>query len=185
MGLVGDVGFGFDLDAPGGVEEGGHDDHGGCGAGNGEELAVDAADLFPVFGAGEVDAGADDVLDGGAGFFEGGGDDGEDLVGLGGGVCVIGADGTGSGDVDDGADADGAGEADDGLVGAGSGDVGAGGHVVWMCRSGAGCGFDAVVCSGAEGGGAASDGCVEVSAWGQWRRRRETWVRPWRGVFRG
>lgn len=123
------MGFDFDLDAPGGVEKGGDDDHGGGGTGDGEELAVDAGDLFPVFDAGEVDAGADDVFDGGAGLFESGGDDGKGLVGLGGGVGSVGADRAGSGDVDMGADADGAGEADDGLVGAGAGDVGAGGHV--------------------------------------------------------
>ena len=131
-GLVGDVGVGFDLDAPGGIEEGGDDDHGGGRAGDGEEFAVDATDLFPVFGAGEIDAGADDVLDGGAGLFEGGGDDGEDLVGLGGGVGVVGIDGAGSGDVDVRADADGSGEADDGLVGGGAGDVLALVHGSWM-----------------------------------------------------
>jgi hypothetical protein len=56
-------GFGFDLDAPLGVEQCG-DDHGGGGADVGEDFAVGAADLLPVFGAGEEDAGADDVLEG-------------------------------------------------------------------------------------------------------------------------
>ncbi len=109
-GLLGDVGVGLDLDMPGGVEESCDDHHGGGGAGDGEELAVDAGDLFPVPRVREVDAGADDVLDGGAGLFEGCGDDGETLLGLGCGVGVVRADGPGSGDVDVRADANGAGK---------------------------------------------------------------------------
>ncbi len=124
------MGVGFDFHAPSRVQKSTDDDHGGGGAGDGKELAVDTGYLFPVFGAGEIDAGADDLLDGGAGLFEGAGDDGEDLVGLGGGIGIIGTDGTGSGDVDMGADADGAGEADDGFVGGGAWDVLAFAHAV-------------------------------------------------------
>jgi hypothetical protein len=133
--LFGDEGVGFDLDLPGGVEQGGDDDHGGGGPGDGEELAVDAAHGLPVAGAGEVDAGAVDVLDGAAGLFEGGSHEGEALVGLIGDIGFIGSDGAGSGDVDVIADADGAGEANDGLVGAGAGDVLAMAHGSWMRRS--------------------------------------------------
>lgn len=122
-GLLGNVGVGLDLDMPGGVEESCDDHHGGGWAGDGEELAVDAGDLFPVPRVREVDAGANDVLDGGAGLFEGCGDDGETLLGLGCGVGVVRADGPGSGDVDVRADANGAGKADHGLVGAAARDV--------------------------------------------------------------
>ena len=115
--LLWNAGVGFDFDAPVWVEQGGDDDHGGGGADEAEELAVDAAGGLPVFGVGEVDAGAVDVLDGTAGVFECGGDEGEALVGLFGDVGVVGADGAGAGDVDMVADADGAGEADDGLEG--------------------------------------------------------------------
>ncbi len=126
--LVGDVGFGLDFDAPSGVDEGRDDNHGGGGTGDGKELSVDASDLFPIFDAGEVDAGADNVLDGRSGLLEGGGDDGEGLFGLGCGIGVFGVNGAGAGDVDVGADADGAREADDGLVGTRAGEVLAGRH---------------------------------------------------------
>ena len=56
-------GFGLDLDAPLRVEELFDGDHGGGGADVGEDLAVGAADLLPVFGVGEVHARADDVLE--------------------------------------------------------------------------------------------------------------------------
>ncbi len=125
---LGDLGVSFDLDAPGGVEESGDDDHGGGGTDEGEELAVDLGGGLPVFDVGEVDAGAVDVLDGAAGLFERGGDEGEALVGLLGDVGVFGAYGAGAGDVDAIADADGSGEADDGLVGRCAGDVRADRH---------------------------------------------------------
>ena len=51
--LASDDGVHLDLDAPGGIEERGDDDHGGSGANVAEELAVDAAHGFPVFGMGE------------------------------------------------------------------------------------------------------------------------------------
>ena len=123
-----DVGVGFDFYAPFGVEQRGDDDHGGGGADEAEELAVDAAGGLPVFGVGEVHAGAVDVFEGAAGVFERGGDEGEALVGLFGDVGVVCAYGAGAGDVDVVADADGAGETDDGLEGRGAGDVGAVGH---------------------------------------------------------
>jgi hypothetical protein len=119
----GNAGVGFDFDLPGGGEESGDDDHRGGGTNGGEELAVDTAYGFPVGGAGEVDAGAVDVLDGAAGLLESGGDEGEALGSLLGCIGCVGSDRAGSGDVDVVADADGAGEADDGLVGAGAGDV--------------------------------------------------------------
>ena len=125
-GLVED-GFGFDFDGPPGVEELG-DDHGGSGADGGENFAVGPADFFPVFGAGEEDAGADDVGEGGTGGDEGLFDDGQDGASLGGRGEVFGADRACPGDVDDVADPHGPGEADDGFVGAGTGDVLAGGH---------------------------------------------------------
>ncbi len=86
---------------------------------------MNAACGLPVFGVGEEDAGAIDVLDGAAGVLERGGDDVEGLFGLLGDVAFVRADGAGAGDMDVVADADGAGEADDGLVGRCAGDVGA------------------------------------------------------------
>ena len=81
---------------------------------------MDAADGLPVVAVDQEDAGADDVFEAGAGFFEDGGNEGEALVGLLGDVALVGPDGAGAGDHDVGADADGAGEADDGLVGGGA-----------------------------------------------------------------
>src|SRR3954468_20630954 len=63
-----ELGFGFDFYEPGGVEEAGHDDGGGGGADVGEDLAVGTGDFFPVLGGGEVDAGAEDMVEGGAGL---------------------------------------------------------------------------------------------------------------------
>jgi hypothetical protein len=125
--LVRQDGFSFDLDSPFRIKESG-DHHRGGGANGAKDFAVRAADLFPVFSAGEEDAGADDVskwISGGAGLGEGFFDEGEDGAGLFGGRQVFCTDRTGAGDVDDVADADGAGEADDGLVRRGAGDVGA------------------------------------------------------------
>jgi hypothetical protein len=117
--------FGFDFDGPEGVEQSG-DDHGGGGTDGAEGFAVGAAYGFPVLGAGEKDAGADDVGEGGPGLGEGSFDELEDVAGLVGRGEIFSADGAGAGDVDGIADANGAGETDDGLVGAGAGDVGAG-----------------------------------------------------------
>src|SRR5258707_14867722 len=122
----------FDFYSPFRIEEGGYYDHGGGGTDEAEELAVDAAGGLPVFGAGEVHAGAVDVLDGTAGVLECGGDGGEALVGLFGDGGVVRAYGAGAGDVDVVADADGAGEADDGLEGRGAGDVRAVVHISLM-----------------------------------------------------
>src|SRR5438067_2060643 len=107
----------FYFDPPVRVEEGGYDDHGGGGTDDSEDLAVDVAGGLPVFSAGEVHAGAVDMLDGTAGVFECCGDEGEALASLFGDIGLIGADGTGAGDMDLVADSDGAGEADDGLEG--------------------------------------------------------------------
>lgn len=77
-------GFGFDLNSPFGVEESSHD-HGGGGADGAKDLAMSAADLFPIFCAGEEHAGSDDVvkwISGGAGLGEGFFDEGEDRAGL-------------------------------------------------------------------------------------------------------
>src|SRR6516165_132813 len=63
---AGAQGLGLDLDQPGGVEQAGHDHRGGGGPDRGEDLAVRAGDIGPVFGAGEVHAGADHVLQAGA-----------------------------------------------------------------------------------------------------------------------
>ncbi len=136
--LPGDAGVGFNLDAPGGVEQSGDYDHGGGRTDEREEFAVGSASGLPVFGVGEVDAGAVDMLDGAARVFERGGDEGEALAGLFGDVGVVCAYWAGAGDVDFVADADCSGEADDGLVGAGAGDVGAGHGLV---RSRVGVGF--------------------------------------------
>ena len=130
--LLGDAGVGFDLDAPGGVEQGGDDDHGGGGADEREEFAVDPPGDFPVLGVGEIDACAVDVLDGAAGVFERGGDEAKALRCLFGDICVVGTYGAGSGDVDFVANADGSGEADDGLVRAGAGNIGAS-HGISLC----------------------------------------------------
>jgi len=53
---------------------------------------MDAANDLPIVRVGEVDAGAVDVLDGGAGVLESGGDDGKALLGLLGDVAVVCAD---------------------------------------------------------------------------------------------
>ena len=132
---VGDFCIGFDLDAPRGVEESSDDDHGGCRTDEGEEFAVDLGGGLPVLGAGEVDAGAVDVLDGAAGLFEREGDEGEALVGLLGDVGVVGTYGAGAGDVDLVADADGSGEADGLLVWRCAGDVRADRHRDILCGS--------------------------------------------------
>ena len=126
--LVRNPSVGFDFYTPFGVEEGGYDDHGGGGADEAEELAVDAAGGLPVFGVGEVHSGAIDVLDGAACVLKCGGDQGKALVGLFGAVSLIRAYWAGAGDMNVVADADGAGEADEGLEGRGAGDVGAFGH---------------------------------------------------------
>jgi hypothetical protein len=81
---------------------------------------------FPVFGVGEIHAGADDVVERGAGALEDFGGNFEDAAGL---SCYVGfvcADRAGAGDVDGVADANGAGEADDGFVGGCAGEVLAG-----------------------------------------------------------
>jgi hypothetical protein len=87
--LVRNTSVGFDFYTPIWVEEGGYDDHGGGGTDEAEEFAVYAAGGFPVFGMGEVHAGAVDVLDGAAGVFKCGGDQGEALVGLFGDVGFV------------------------------------------------------------------------------------------------
>jgi hypothetical protein len=130
--LFGNAGIGFNLNAPIWVEQTGDDDHGGGGKDDAEEFAVDSAGRLPVFDVREIHAGAVDVLDGRAGVFESGGDEGEALVGLFGDVGVIGTNGASAGDVDVVADADRAGETDDGLEGRCAGDVRAFGHVSWM-----------------------------------------------------
>src|SRR5260370_41953359 len=89
----------FDFYSPVWIEEGGYHDHGGGGANQAEELAVDAAGGLPVFRAGEVHASAIDVFYGTAGVLECRGDEGEALVGLFGYVGLIGAYGAGAGDV--------------------------------------------------------------------------------------
>jgi len=121
--LVGNVSVGFDLDAPGRVEQRSHDHHGCCGSNDAEEFAVDMADGLPVFSVGQVHAGTVDVFDGATALFKGCGDDGEALVSLSGYVGLIATDRAGAGDVDLIADAHGSREPDDGLEGAGSGDV--------------------------------------------------------------
>ena len=99
------------------IEQSGDYDHSGGGADVAEELAVDAAYDFPVFDVCKVQAGADYILEGCAGFGESFFGDGEDAAGLAGGIFVVCAYGAGSGKVDGVADAHGAGKADDGLEG--------------------------------------------------------------------
>jgi hypothetical protein len=78
----------FYFDAPGGVEERGDDNHGGCGTVGRKEFAVNAPDGFPVFSVGEIHARADYVVEGRASFRKRFGGDGEDAAGLSG--CVFG-----------------------------------------------------------------------------------------------
>ena len=59
---------------------------------------MNAADGFPVFDVGEIHAGADDVVEGSAGFGESFFSDGEDAAGLAGGVFGVGTDGAGAGE---------------------------------------------------------------------------------------
>src|SRR5690242_18434288 len=98
--LVWNASVRFDFYSPVWIEKRGYDDHGGGGADEAEELAVNAASGLPVFAAGEVHAGAIDVLDGAAGVFECGGDECEALVGLFGYVGFVRANRAGAGDMD-------------------------------------------------------------------------------------
>src|SRR5258708_25030429 len=91
--LVGNASVCLNVYAPAGVEEVLDDDPGGGGADDGEELAMDADDDLPVVSVGEVHAGAVDVLDGGAGLLESGGENVEALFGLGSDVSVVCTDG--------------------------------------------------------------------------------------------
>src|SRR5215472_657318 len=118
--------LGFHLDAPPGIEQLLDDDHGGSRSNVAEDLAVSSADLLPIPGVGEVYAGADDVLEAGAGVEERGLDELEAGAGLFGSRETVRADGAGAGDVDNVADAHGARETDDGFVGRCTGDVRAG-----------------------------------------------------------
>ena len=75
-----------------------------------EDLAVGATDGFPLRDVGDEDAGSDDVLESGAGLFEGGGDVRESLARLGGGIAdaddsAVGPEGRRAGDVNRVADA--------------------------------------------------------------------------------
>src|ERR1700731_2634839 len=97
---------------------------------------MDAADCFPVFPFGEIDAGPVDVFDGAAGLFECGGDEGEALAGLLGDVGLVCTYRAGSRDMNVVADAGGAGEADDGFVGADAGNVLAMRQISRMSHSG-------------------------------------------------
>jgi hypothetical protein len=115
--VLSDYGVEFDFDAPVGVEQSRDNDHGGGGADGAKELAVDAADGFPVCSVGEVHAGADDIFEGCAGIGEGFFGDGENAAGLAGGVFVVSTYGTGSGYMDRVTYANGAGEPDDGFEG--------------------------------------------------------------------
>ena len=110
-------GFGLDLDAPFGIQQFFDDDHSGGGTDVGEDLSVGAADLLPVLGVCDVDAGANDLLEPSAGGLKRGLDELEAGAGLVGGRGVFCADGASAGDVDDVANADGARETDDGLEG--------------------------------------------------------------------
>jgi len=97
-------GFGFDLHAPFGIEQGSND-HGRRGPDCTEDFAMRAAYFFPVLGMGEEHAGAVDVLEGGASLGESGSDQLEYRAGL---LCrreVVGADRAGSRYVDDVANA--------------------------------------------------------------------------------
>jgi hypothetical protein len=93
------------------------------GANTAEELAVNAADRFPIFGVREVHTRADDIVERRTGFCQGFGGDGEDAASLSCCIAVFGADGTGSSEMHETAYADCAGEADDGLVGGTAADV--------------------------------------------------------------
>src|SRR2546423_3562536 len=115
---AGQQGFGFDLDLPAGVEEGGDGQHRGSGADRAEDLAVDGADGPGVGGVDEEGAGADDVGGGRAGLGQGGEDDLQAAAGLDGGVGVarpVRPDRCRPGDEDVPADPQGPGKADGGL----------------------------------------------------------------------
>jgi hypothetical protein len=113
----------FDFHAPLGIEELSHNDHRSRWTDFTEVFAVDAAYCFPVFGAGEIHAGADYVVQRRACAGEDFGGDLEDAVSLGYDIKIVCAYWTGAGDVDGAADAHGAGEANDGLVGRCTGKV--------------------------------------------------------------
>ena len=121
-GASGDHCFGFDFYAPFRIEQGSNH-HGAGGAYSAENFAVGTAYLFPVFGAGDEHAGADDVVEGGAGLSERSLDQLEYGAGLFGRREFLRTHRAGAGDMHNVADADGAGEADDGLEGGSAGDV--------------------------------------------------------------
>ena len=60
---VPDDGVHFDLDAPCGIQQVGDHDHGGGGTDIGEILAVHATHSFPVLDMGQLQAGADDIVE--------------------------------------------------------------------------------------------------------------------------
>ena len=83
----------------------------------GEELAMHAAHRLPIFGAGQVDAGADHMLERAAGVGQSLGGDLKDAAGLAGRIQSSAPTGPVPGQMHGVSNAHRAGEADDGLVG--------------------------------------------------------------------
>ena len=87
--LLGQDGINFNLYLPPRVDKCRDDEHGGGWANERKELAVNPCRCLPIFNAREIDAGAHDVLERGAGLLENVSDDGQALVGLAGNISVI------------------------------------------------------------------------------------------------
>ena len=96
--------FGFDFDAPLGIEQR-CDNHRGCGANLTEDLAVGAADRFPIFLVGNEHTGAVHVLELRSCLYERGFNDPQYSACLLGGGKIIGTHRAGAGHMDNVADA--------------------------------------------------------------------------------
>jgi len=127
-GTSGDDGVGFDFDEHVGRDELADLQHAGSGADGGKNFAVGASDFFPVGDVHDIEAGAHHVIEGGAGFEQGGFDIFYGLQGLDVNIAdaddvAIGTGGGGAGDGDDVADTHGSGIADDGLPRGAAGNI--------------------------------------------------------------
>jgi hypothetical protein len=124
----GEDGVGFDFDEHVGRYELADLQHAGGWADGGKNFSVGAADFFPLGDVHNIEAGADHVVESGAGFEQRGFDIFYGLQGLNVNIAnaddvAVGAGSSGTGDGDDVADTDGAGIADDGLPRGATGNV--------------------------------------------------------------
>jgi hypothetical protein len=124
----GEDGVGFDFDEHVGGDELADLQHAGGGADSGKNFTVGAADFFPVRDVHDIKASAHHVVEGGAGFEQGGFDIFDGLQGLDVNIAnaddiAVGSGGGRAGDGDDVADTHGSGIADDGLPRGAAGNI--------------------------------------------------------------